>query len=103
MFSITVSVVKPGILQDHGKHLTQIVAGEVSDVVAIYQDRAAVDVVEPHQQFDHGGLASSGRADNGDLLAGGNGCREIIDDDFVRAVAKVDIFELHTTFNRLEA
>ena len=52
--------------------LAQVAAGEVADVVPIHQDRAAVDIVEAHQQLDHGGLAGAGRADDGDLA--GPGC-----------------------------
>ena len=50
--------------------LRRSLAGEIADVVAVDQDGAAVDVVEAHQQLDHGGLAGAGRADDGDLLAG---------------------------------
>ena len=64
------AVVEPGILQDHAEHAAQVAAGEIPDVVAVHQDGAAVDIVEAHQQLDHGGLAGAGWADDGDLLAG---------------------------------
>ena len=93
------AVVKPGILQDHAEHAAQIAAGEILDVVAIHQDGAAVDIIEAHQQFDHGGLAGAGRADDGDLLAGFGVEGEIVDDDLIRAVAEVDILEIHAALH----
>ncbi len=64
------AVEQPGILQHHAEHAAQVVARELLDVVPVHQDGAAVDIVEAHQQLDHGGLAGAGRADDGDLLPG---------------------------------
>src|SRR3990170_1184365 len=95
------AVEKPGILQDHCKHSAQVAAGEIPDVVAIHQDGAAFYVVETHQQFDHGGFSSSGRANKGNLLAGPGDGREIFDDDFVRSVTELNVLELHGALHGL--
>ena len=42
----------------------------VPDVGAGDFDGAAVDIIEPHEQVDEGGLAAAGGADDGDALAG---------------------------------
>ena len=67
--------------------------------MTIHQDGAIVDVVETHQQLDHGGLPGAGRTDDGDLLTGFSIEGKVVDDDLIRAVAEVDILEIHTTFN----
>ncbi len=63
--------------------------------MTIHQDGAVVDIVEAHQQLDHGGLAGAGRTDDGDLLAGFGVEREVVDDDLIRVVTEVDILEIH--------
>ncbi len=82
-------------MQHHAKHIAQIGAGEIFYVVPIHTDGATIDIIEAHQQFDQGGLACAGRADDGNFLTGGNGCREVFDDDFFGVVAKADMLKLH--------
>ena len=93
------AVEKPGILQDHAEHAAQVIAVELLDVVAVHQDGTAVDIVETHQQLDHGGLAGTGWTDDGDLLARFGVEGKVIDDDLVRTVTEVNILEIYTTFH----
>ena len=48
--------------------------------MAIQGDGAGINIVEPHEQLDHGGLAGTGGANDGDLLAGLHLTAEIVDD-----------------------
>ncbi len=53
---------EPGILQHHAVAAAQGGAGHVPDVGAGDFDGAAVDIIEPHEQIDEGGLAAAGGA-----------------------------------------
>ena len=61
--------------------------------MAIHQNRAGVYIVETHEQLDNRGFARAGRPYNGDLLAFLYLCGEIIDNDFVRVVAKMNVIK----------
>ena len=93
------AIVQPGILQNHAKHAAQVRPGEILDVMPIHQNGPAVDVIEAHQQLNHGGLAGTGGADDGDLLAGFGIEGKVIDDDLIGVVTEVNILEIHTTFD----
>ena len=60
---------EPGVLQDHAEVLPEAVARDAADVVSVDGDRAAVHVVEAHEQIDERRLAAARRADDGDALA----------------------------------
>ncbi len=96
------AVVEPRILQHHREHLAQVVPGEGADVAPVHQDRAVVHVVEAHQQLDHRGLACPRRPDDGDLLTGFGLRAEVVDDDFVGHIPKVDILEFDVTIHLLQ-
>src|SRR5512136_3023918 len=63
----------------------------------VNQYRTTINVIETHQQLDHGGLTGTSWTHNGNLLTWFNQCREVIDDDFFGAVAKVNITEFNLT------
>ncbi len=54
-----------------------------------------VQLVELHEQVDHGGLARTGRAYDGHLLAGQHVLAKVVDDDPVLGVAELHVLELH--------
>ena len=83
----------------HAKQGTQFGAGKVSDIVAVHQDGAIIDIIEPHKQFDHGGFTGASRADNGHLLARFDHSAEVIDDGFIRRISKVNMSKLYTAVN----
>ena len=47
----------------------QTVAGKLTDIRAIQENRALIDIVEAHEQIDERRFAASGWADDGDLIA----------------------------------
>ena len=61
--------------------------------MVVQQNGSAVDIVETHQQFDHGRLSGSGRADDRDFLAWFYFGAEIIDDDLLRVIAEMYVVE----------
>ena len=93
------AVIQPGFLQNHTKQRTQVVPLEGANIIAVYQNGAVVDVIEPHQKLHHRGFACTGRADNRHLLAGFDIGAEIMDDDFFRIVTKAHMSKLHAAFN----
>ena len=96
------AVEQPGILQHHAEHLPELAAVEIADIVSVHQDSTRIDIVEPHKQLDHGGLAGAGRADNGDFLPGLHVGSKIVDDDFIRVVAEADMLEIHLTLQAVD-
>ena len=94
---------QPGILQYHAEHLAQLAAVKVTDIMAVYLDGAAVDVIEPHQQLDHGGLAGSGRTDDGNLLPRLYLGAKIIDNDMIRIISEMHMVKFHTPFQAFQS
>ena len=74
-----------------------VFTGQVFQVDAVHRNTAAVDLVKPHQQVDKGGLACTGRADDGDLFAGMDFLRKVVDNDPVRGIAEFDMLEADLT------
>ena len=72
----------------------QLLAAHLRGVDAVEQDLARVDLVEPHQQVDQGGLAGAGRPDDRDRLARLDGQRHVLDQRPVRRVAERHVVEL---------
>ena len=58
------------LLPDRADLRAQRVLGQVADVGAVEQDAPALDLVEPQEQRDRGGLAGAGAADQRHPLAG---------------------------------
>ena len=85
---------EPGILQHHAVAAAQGGAGHVPDVGAGDFDGAAVDIIEPHEQVDEGGLAAAGGADDGDALAGLDVQRQTLDERAVGQIAEGDVLDL---------
>ena len=56
-------------MKHHAKHLAQLIAVKVLDIVSVNEDRAAADIIKSHEQLDHCRFARAGRADDGDLLS----------------------------------
>ena len=91
----------PCVLQHHGELVVHVPARHGLGVHAIDRDRAAGDLVETHEQVHHGGLAGTGRADDGDLLAGFHGGGEVVDDGLARIVAETHVAEFHVAAHLL--
>ena len=85
---------EPGILQHHAVAAAQRGAGHVPDFGAGDFDGAAVDIIEPHEQIDEGGLAAAGGADDGDALAGLDVQRQALDERAVGQIAEGDVLDL---------
>ena len=90
---------QPGILEHHAEGLPQVGPAEVPHVVSVHPDSAGVDVVEPHEQLDHGGLARAGGANDGHHLPRLHVGGEVVDDDLVRIVAEVDVVKVHAALH----
>ena len=71
---------QPRVLQHHAEHAPQRAALQLADVDAVHANRAAVDVVEPHQQVDERRLAGAGRTDDRDHLPGRDVERHVVDE-----------------------
>ena len=63
------------------------------NVYAIYFYLSAVDVIEPHEQFDYGGLACSSLTYNSYFLSFSSFKREVFDYRIVWIVSKAYIFK----------
>ena len=81
------------ILQHDPHQVAEVRAVDVFDVHTVQQDLAAVDVIEPHQQVDDGGLAGTRRAHQGDLLAGFDLQVEVPDHRLSRNVGEIHVAE----------
>ena len=79
---------QPCVLQHHAKALAQGAAVKVPHIVAVQGDRTGIHIVKAHQQLDHGGLARTGGAYDGYLLAGLHRAAEVVDNSLVRGVAE---------------
>ena len=89
------AVEKPRVLQHHAEHFPKFAPVEIPDVMAVDADGAAVHVIEPHEQLDHGRLAGAGRTDDGDLLAFLHFRGEVIDDRFVGIISEIHMVKFH--------
>ena len=60
---------EPGVLEDHADLRPQLAAWHLRDVAPVNRDRAAIELVEAHDQVDERRLAGARRADDGDRAA----------------------------------
>ena len=67
--------------------------------MTIYGDPAAVQLIEPHQQLDDGGLPRSCRSDYRHSLARLSREREILDHRLIRRVPEFHMIKLHSSFH----
>ena len=89
------AVEHPGVLQHHAVQRAQGVAADLFDRLAVHPDLAGVDVIEAHQQVNHGRLAAAGRADQGDALAGLHVQVKVADKRVGFFVGEVDPLDIH--------
>ena len=68
---------------------------EIFYIMAIYPAGAAVYIIETHKQLDHGGFSSTGRTNDGDLLAIFDLCGKVMDNDLLRIVAKAYVVKFY--------
>ena len=68
---------------------------KVLNIMTVYLDCTLVYIIEAHQKFYHGGLTCSGRTYNGNFLSVLYICRKIMDNDLIRVIAKLYMFELN--------
>ena len=66
----------------------------IADVNVVDQDRALHDVVEPHQQMAHRGLAAAGRTDERELFTRFDREVDMIEDLTAAFIMKADVTEL---------
>jgi hypothetical protein len=80
--SLVIQLEEEWVLEDDSEAAAE--GGEVlvSDVDAVDEDLAVLDVVEAHHQGDDGGLAGSGVADDGGGFSGGDGEGDAAEDPF---------------------
>jgi hypothetical protein len=64
------------------------------DILAVDQDPTALRVVEAEEQSEYRGFTTSRGPDDGDLFTGRDGKAEILEDEPIRVVPKVDVFKL---------
>ena len=87
---------EPGFLQDHAPRAAQRVPRQVADVVPADRHRPAVHIVEPHEQVDDGGLAATGRSDDGNALPVLHRQREVPDQLAVGRIGERYAIQFHT-------
>ena len=92
---------QPGILQYHSKHLTEITAVEITDIMTVNLDTSAVYIIETHQKFDHGCLSGTGRSYDSDLLTVMHIRGKIIYNDLIRVVSEFYMLKLYISFQSL--
>ena len=79
-----------GVLGDEPDLGAQRILGDGGDVLAVDQDAAAFQIVEPQQQVDQRRLARTGPSDQPDLLARLDDQRQIVDQPAFAAVMEFD-------------
>jgi len=86
---------EPGVLEHHADAPPQLPPGQGGDVLPVYGDGAAVQLVEAHQQVDQGGLAAAGGAHDGHHLVGAHLQVQVVDQGALRCVAEAHMAKLH--------
>ena len=83
----------------HAKQGAQVIPGEVADIIAIHEDRALIDIIKTHQQFHHCRFSGARWPYNGHLLPRFYTGAEIVDNDFIRVIPKVDVCKLYASLD----
>ena len=60
------------ILADEADGAAQVFEAQIAQVMPVETDAALLHVIEAQKQFDQGGLAGAGRADDADRFPGGD-------------------------------
>ena len=89
-----------GILEHHTQGAAQGVLFDVPDVNAVIGDGTGLDLIEAVDEAGDGGLAGTGGAHKGDLLAGLGIEGDIVEDDLAVIVAEDYMVEPHVAPNR---
>ena len=80
-----------GVLQHDAQRTAQVGLFDLVDVDAVVADLAVLNVVEPVDEVGNGGLARTGGADKGDLLAGAAIEVDAVQDGLLRHIAEVHV------------
>ena len=86
---------QPSLLKHHAVAGSQAPSGDIPDVRSVHLDGAAVHIIEPHQQIDHGGLAASGRPHDGHSLARPHLQIEVLYQLPIRHIGKMHSLQRH--------
>ena len=90
------------VLSDIGGLLPQRMARHARDRLAVDQDVAVVDLIEPQQQRQHGGFAAAGRADQRGDLAGLGDKAHAVEHRLVRPIGEADVAEFDPRIRQLQ-
>ena len=88
------------VLQDDTEGPAQIILLDIAHVDAVIGDVAALNVIEAVDEVRDRRLARTGRADEGDLLAGLGIEREVFQHRLVRIIGEVDVVEADVALQR---
>ena len=86
------------ILQDDAELFTQVIFGDVADVLSVNRDAAGIDLIEASQQVDDGGFACTCGTDERDGLSCLCFESHIFDDELIGVVAERDVSEVNFSF-----
>ena len=86
-----------GILKHHAQGVPQVGLFDFVDVDAVIADLSVCDVIETVDQIGDGGFSGSGTSHKGDLLARRGVQPDVVQNDFVRIIAKIHIVEGHVS------
>ena len=84
------------ILQNNAKRSSQVILFDLSNVDLIVTNLTFLNIIEAVDQIGNGCLSGSGRTDKRDLLTRLCKQRYIVQNNFIRVVAEINMFEYHT-------
>src|SRR5690625_684107 len=85
------------VLRNHADGLAQTLLGDVTHILAVDGDTAAVDIVETKQQAGKGRLAGAARSHNGNLVAGGKVEADVVQNGSLWIVGEVHTLKAYCT------
>ena len=100
MFSRIGAGEEPGVLEHHAEPAAQRAPLRLPEIDAVDPNRAAVDVVEAHQQVHERRLAGTGRTDDRDHLSRRDVERQVLDHRHALLVAESHRIELYGAVRR---
>ena len=84
------------ILQNNAKRSSQVIFFDLSNIDLIVTDLTFLNIIKTVDQIGNGCLSGSGRTDKRDLLTRLCKQRYIVQNNFIRVVAEINMFEYHT-------
>src|SRR6185436_19376774 len=87
------AVEQGGVLGHHADLGAQALLGDLGDILAVNDNAARFEVVEPKKQADERRLPGAGATDEADLLARLQGKRQILDNAALVAIAVLAVVE----------